>query len=102
MSRVFHLPARATDPSTSHEAAEDITRSGVRAAQQQIVADAVRRFPGLTSFELAIRAGLDRYVVARRLSEIEETQAIRRGAARLCAESNRKAMTWWPVVEMAA
>lgn len=88
--------ARNTDPLTSHEAAEAITMSGARAAQQAITAKAVEQYPGLTSLELSRRSRIDRYTLARRLSECEEHGQVRRGQARKCAISGRTAHTWYP------
>jgi len=87
--------ARATDPGTSHAAAEAITKTGVRAHQQRQVLAALREWPGCTSAELASNAGMDRYAVARRLPELCPTFAFR-GGSRACAVSGRPAVTWWP------
>lgn len=88
--------ARRTDPASSHLAAADITADGTRAAQHHQVLRAVRRWPGLTSRELAQAAGGDRYVVARRLPEVESTGLVHRGPMRPCRVSGRQALTWWP------
>jgi hypothetical protein len=87
--------ARATDPDTSHEAAEYVTDTGIRAAQCRRVADAVRRFPGRTSNELSDASGIDRYTIARRLPELEPAH-VTRGDARTCRISGRRALTWEP------
>lgn len=89
--------ARETDPETSHLAAEEVTTSGRRAVQQHAVLAAVMAQPGLTSRELAQAAGMDRYVVARRLPELEAAKRVRKGEARECRVSKRQAVTWWPV-----
>ncbi len=60
-------PARSSDPSTTHEAANYIVATGVQGDQQAAAASAVRRFAGLTSLELANETGICRYVLARRL-----------------------------------
>lgn len=86
--------ARNTDPETSHIAAEAITKSGVRAHQQRQVLAALREWPGCTSAELAQRASMDRYAVARRLPELVPTFAVQ-GGARRCHVSGRPAVTWW-------
>ena len=60
--------ARAGDPRSSHEAAAQITRSGLRASQQRTVLELVRKYPGRTSAELAAQSqGIDRWTAARRL-----------------------------------
>jgi len=94
--RVETPAARRTDPVTSHQAAEHITRSGKRGLQQAQAAAAVRAFPGCTSFELAMRSHIDRYVMARRLPECVTAGAVRKGDARTCSITGRQALTWWP------
>ena len=93
-----HLPARNTDPQTSHEAAAAIVRTGDRAHMQHLAYAAVRAYPGLTSLELATASGLCRFMLARRLPEIEEAGLVKRGDKRRCAASTRgfTAVTWWP------
>lgn len=90
----MHLPARNSDPFTSHEAAAFMADK--RAAQQAITAKAVEQYPGLTSLELSRRSRVDRYTLARRLSECEEVGMVRRGQARRCSVSGRTALTWYP------
>lgn len=90
--------ARRSDPATSKAAAADVTASGARDRQVNAVAAAVRRWPGKTSNELGAIAGdMDRYVAARRLPEAEKIGLVRRGEARVCAVSGKRAITWWPV-----
>ncbi|HDS1649035.1 TPA: winged helix-turn-helix domain-containing protein [Stenotrophomonas maltophilia] len=90
-------PARYTDPSSSHEAAAHMVSSGAQAVQQSQASSAVRKYPGLTSLELARATGLDRFMLARRLPEIEKQGLIRRGMVRKCSASNgRSGCTWFP------
>lgn len=91
-----HLPARATDPLTSWEAAEKITDSGKAADQRAMAVWIVGQFPGKTSFELSKLCPLDRYQLARRLPECTEVQ---KGEARDCTVTGHSAVTWWPVAE---
>lgn len=72
-------PARATDLSTSHEAARYVVQSGLQGNQQAAAASAVKRHPGLTSLELA------------------GTGRVWRGPKKPCSVSGRSACTWWPV-----
>lgn len=95
MARVATPAARNSDPVTSHLAAEEITASGVRFSQQRQVADAVRRHPGHTSQELAELTGLERYMLARRLSECETAGTVKRGEPKRCSVTGRQALTWW-------
>lgn len=92
--------ARSSDPTSSHAAAAAITRDGTRGEQAAQVLAALLRHPGMTSRELAHLAGLDRYVVARRLPELAQATPPRarkgEGAdARYCQRSGRLACTWW-------
>jgi len=86
--------ARRTDPGTSHQAAAAIAASGELGRQQQAVLDGLRRWPGLTSLELAGRLRLDRYQVARRLPELEGCGLARKGPPRRVG--SRPGVSWWP------
>lgn len=90
-------PARATDPSTSHEAARHVVESGLQEDQQAVALSAVKRASGLTSNELAHRMQLDRYMLARRLPELAEAGLVWRGPKKPCEVSRRSACTWWAV-----
>lgn len=92
--RIETPAARATDPATSHEAADIITTSGRRQAHIERVVAAVRAHPGLTSAELAPHAGLERHEAARRLPEAETAGQVRKGPPRICSTSGRRAVTW--------
>lgn len=87
--------ARNSDPETSHEAAEHVTRSGLRSHQQRQVFAAVREWPGLTSAELAQRMSMNRHAVARRLPELRGVY-VENGDARECTVTHRRALTWHP------
>lgn len=84
--------ARTTDPESSHIAGAEVEQSGIAEAQRSIVLAAVKLRQGLTSKELASQAGLDRYMVARRLSEIK---SVKKGDMRICSISKRLCVTWW-------
>ena len=90
----MHHPARATDPDTSHDAAEYVVRSGLAGAQQAKTIAAVRAYPGHTALEIAERLNIDRYMLGRRLSECEKAGSVVRGPATTCTVSNRRAHTW--------
>lgn len=65
--------ARNSDPATSHDAAKRVEESGVATGQRGMCLRAVQNHPeGLTSKEVAKKAGLDRYQAARRLPELRE------------------------------
>lgn len=108
----FRTPARApgvaplvdrprasrTDPVTSHEAARAIAASGELGRQQREVLAAVKRWPGLTSLELAERMGVDRALTGRRLPELAAEDSgpplVKRGEPRKVA--GRRHVTWFP------
>ncbi len=85
--------ARATDPQSSRDAAERVESIGAANVQRQHVIDAVWKWPGRTSLQLAeLDKELDRYQFARRLPEVEQMGEVHR---REPAGKN-KAVTWWP------
>ena len=92
----MRLPARKSDPATSHAAAAHVVASGAAAAQQELTATAVKRYPGCTALELSRKSGIDRYVLGRRLSECEKDGTVERGQPKKCSESGRSAHTWYP------
>jgi hypothetical protein len=99
MRRIETPAARNTDPSTSHEAAAEITASGLRAFQQAQTVSAIRAYPGHTMQELAALTGLERYMLGRRVSECETAGLVVRGIKRKCAVTGRSAEPWWPAGE---
>lgn len=88
------LPARRTDPETSHEAAAHVVNSGTQRVQQDETVAAVGKYPGHTALEIADHLGIDRYMLGRRLSECEKAGRVVRGPARTCSVSERRAHTW--------
>ena len=94
--------ARATDPQTSHAAAERHTLSK-RAERQRQVLDLVCRFPNRTSGELSrLMAKLYSHLPIRtavesphkRLSDLEDKGLVEKGASRKCTDSGYEAVTW--------
>ena len=78
--------AAADDPISSHLAAAELTSSGRRASQKaEIVAWLREQVRPLTSMEIAHAAGLDRYMVARRLPDLERDGMVERCAMRECS-----------------
>ena len=86
--------SRRTDPLSSKQAEKEINGNGLRNRQQQQVFQAVKKHPQHTSKELCAITGVDRYVVARRLPELEELWDVKRGPMRKCGIGNRMALTW--------
>ena len=94
--------ARRQDPESSKAAGRAVTASGCREGQLRQVLELVKRHPGSTSLELAASAerdgdaSLDRYVIARRLPELESAGLVKRGQERSCTVGRRSALPWWP------
>lgn len=89
--------ARSGDPVTSKLAARELVDSGRLTAQQTEVLEALQRFPGSTSAELAEAAGIDRYRVARRLPDLERLGRAAKGVRRICRAHGSKAVEWLPL-----
>ncbi len=92
--------SRRHDPESSRQAEAEHTQTGRRADQQRQAAEAVRRWPGRTSSELARLSGIDRHALGRRLPEIEAGEGpgeILRAGERRDPETGRKGVRWWPV-----
>jgi len=78
-----------------HLAAAELTSSGRRASQKRDIVNWLRgQSRPLTSMEIGNAAGLDRYMVARRLPDLEKDGLVERCAMRECAISRRPAITW--------
>jgi RIO-like serine/threonine protein kinase len=90
--------ARRGDAMSSHHAAAEIERKGIDKLQAQAVLAAMRRYDNVTSMELATWAGLDRYAVARRLSELASDGLVTRVEPTAdtvpCAVSGKKVLRW--------
>lgn len=88
--------ARTTDPETSHEAADLVTRTGKRATHQLLVLDCVRRMPGMTYHHIAVQTGLERHEAMRRLGDLKGSAPplVRHGEPRIV--NGRPCVTWWP------
>lgn len=95
--------SRASDPETSHQAADKVRRTGELGRQQLAVLEAVKRWPGRTSAELGKLVAEDRqedatrwrYTIARRLPELAPVH-VRRMKPRACEVTGNPAMTWFP------
>lgn len=94
--RIETPAARATDPETSHEAADHVTHNGTRAAQQARCVAAIREYPGRTMQELARLTGICRFELGRRVSECETAGLVRRMPKRTCTVTGRQADPWAP------
>lgn len=96
--------ARRTDPETSHEAARQVEASGSATAHADLIAQAVREWPGRTTAELAENMRIVwkvgwsnvRHEVARRMCEVVRSGHARAGEPRTCKATGRRAQTWEP------
>lgn len=87
--------SRATDPGTSHIAAEEVTRSGRRDSHVAMVMAVVRETPGLVAHEIAPLVGLDYIECVRRLSDAKNRGLAFQGPP--AKWQGRPCVTWWPV-----
>ena len=90
------IASKTKDPITSYMAEEDVTLSGARDRQIDLVLSCVRRSAGKTSKELALIFSLDRHMVARRLADLKHKDKAFQGHIRECGVSGIKSVTWWP------
>ncbi len=80
------------DPESSYQAESRINKSGKRRQQQVETYRAVKKYPNMTSAELAQCSGLDRAMLARRLPEL--TPHVIKGDSRICDINDSLAVTW--------
>ena len=91
-----HCRSRRDDPESSRLAGASHEASGKAGSHRAIIAEALARWRGRTSAELAWLIDLDRHEVARRLPELERAGVARKGAVRKCEQNGSQAVTWWP------
>ncbi len=94
----FKPSTRRTDPVTSLEAEARVMRSGDRETHCRKLLNLVRRYPGMTSAELASICGMERHEAARRLSDLKNPlvgpKLVKQGPKRKCKRSGRMAVIW--------
>lgn len=81
---------RATDPVTSAIAAERASKFANH--QAEMVLHALNLVPGVSTKRLAELTGLDRYMVGRRMPELERRGLVRRGGV------EDGGVCWFPVL----
>jgi DNA-binding MarR family transcriptional regulator len=92
--RMVGRMARRVDPETSRAAAAWMVRSGHLNAQAALVLEALRRFPGSTTAELARRLAIDRHIPARRMRELVRAGRVVRCEKRKCQVKGTLAYTY--------
>ena len=87
--------ARASDPSTSHEAAKRMNASGTTGEHEGIIIGTLSRL-GIpsTNAEIAAACELDMVAVARRMAGLERAGQIERLPKRVCRVKNTNAIVW--------
>jgi DNA-binding MarR family transcriptional regulator len=88
------LPARRSDPRSSHDAARELIASGQLSLQRLQVFEALARCGPGTTREIAARGRLERVLVARRMPELERLGLARRGAIRPCTAGGKPGVEW--------
>jgi hypothetical protein len=89
--------SHTNDPSTSKEAAQRLVSSGSHSTQKRQVLEALEILDGATSGELADLMGVHWLTPARRLTELERENKVRKGAAKICRIKGTRCITWWLV-----
>ncbi len=85
-----HVMARRSDHDSSHAAADELEASGKAQAQRALVLGFVKRWPGMTSAQLARLGSVDRHLVARRLPELRSEGKV------TAMKPAGKEITWFP------
>jgi len=85
---------KTNNPVSSKIAGAMIENSGIAENQRAAALNAVKRWPGKTSLELAKLSGLDRYILARRLPEIKELKQGDDRRQRCCRVTGRMSVVW--------
>ncbi|PWQ87886.1 winged helix-turn-helix domain-containing protein [Stenotrophomonas maltophilia] len=94
----MNVPARSTNPQSSHIAAADLAASGGLRVQHAKTEAVVICHLGHSSLNLSMLTGLDRHMLVRRLPELAREGRIWRGPTASCTTTGKPACTWWPVV----
>lgn len=81
--------ARTKDPESSK-----IAGKKVKPTQAEKVLKALEKYQNCTSLELARKFKLDRYMVARRLSDLENIKKVKKAGSRKCRVNKELAVVW--------
>lgn len=99
--------ARASDPSTSHQAAAKVKESGKLNREQREVLSWIQRYPGHTTGELGRLMAIEKHgdwrfwnderiTVNKRASELRPVH-VRNGESRPCEVTGNSMQTWYAV-----
>ncbi len=87
--------ARDSDPSSSHEAGDEVTESGRRKAQMERIVIQLRAHPNSTTHELKKGLpGLNEVQICKRLNDLKEANLAEKVGIRKCRVSKRRIQTW--------
>ena len=86
--------ARRTDPIPSHLAGIEVEANGQAAIQRTLAYNAVKEYPRQTSMELAYLTGYSRYMLARRLPELDGLVQGDDRYKRKCRITGRLSVIW--------
>lgn len=89
-----------TDPDSSRRAARRHEQSGRLDVDRRRVLEALKRFPGVTSKQLATICGFDRYMVAKRLPDLRRMGLVQNVAGDCGSAAGGDTggeLRWWAV-----
>lgn len=89
--------SRASDPLSSHEAADTLAESGQLGRMMRVTLEMLMAYPGRTVRELETRAGVENGVYRKRLNDLRVASMARTGDPRRCRVTGRTVATWWAV-----
>lgn len=94
MPRLPRQIARNSDPSTSHEAAATLNRTGGRLRMRDIAKNLVARYPDHTANELEELAGYTNGQIRKRLNDLLHAGEVIKSGYRICRKSQSRSATW--------
>ncbi len=86
--------ARGSDPSTSHEAAQELERKGKGVGQRALCLRGLDEHPDSTPYELAKALGIEGIIPGKRLPELKIRGLAEPGEPRICKVRGTKARPW--------
>lgn len=87
--------ARADDPRTSHQAADEITNDGTRSDMMQKTRELLRAMPGRTANELEAAGHFKDGQIRKRLHDLFQSGEAVQGEIRNSEITGKANITWW-------